>query len=762
MVIALDFGGVLPWTKHVWALAAVTACAASMVARGLSFGCPGEIRLLPKAFAVSGLLAILTLYAALQTVPLPPSVVSWWSPASHSAYFEWAGKLIRLDSGDWIPVSIAAFDSRHAIAFLFLCLVLSCFSVFVFHDRSRITFLLSVLTIGACSVAVIGIARKLMPDFDLWSFRSGGEGAPFGTFLNRNNAALAINLGIASALGVILWRRSVLMVSPNSRTGRAESDWLRDPVVLSALAAVTICLVGLIACGSRGGLLSGTVAGIATLYSIRNTVRREMGRLGGVLMGTVVVAFLVFLALRAGTSGNPALQGDTLQQIGSTVEAGGERLSTDTRLAHWPDGFRTAIKHMPGGSGLSSYGFAYLPWQETSPWRRCEHADNLWLEMLVELGVVGLILALATMFLLWRSLGRLKLSADAIDQALYAAGVYLTVMIAISQFLDFGLIVPANAIAVTLLVSTLVARASAAVVTSDARLSPSSNEKGKKKLVLLRQSDVWWKSSLTLRERLPQCLCGIGLLGLAVLALDRLAIDSHVDNVVRLSDVNLKRNLLDENELKAFVDESSHLLGRHAHPELLNVVARIEFQRGRLLELKNLNVGRLPEHRQLEQYVATSRMNRRLGWRASEPTLTDRVSNRGRSVKPLPVDQDLLEEDSPYSNAVRLTQLSLRSRPLALQPRTDLVSLEFVHQSPQRTQTAIRQAAGLFKNTPELQLSFGTMAAQHGDYVMAVEAWERAVESGEKMKNRVLGRAARYQGFPLESLTTDPSDSRTQ
>lgn len=766
--LATDFGGILPWTKHISALVLMAVCLSTLIARLVSIGCPSEARISPAAFGLSGLLMLLLIVAALQTVPLPQNWVAWLSPASYSAQVTWVGEMIAVDPGAKIPISIASSDSRHAIAYLAVATLIAFFSVLVFHHRDRTTWLLSAIAIGASSIAVIGLARKLIPQFQIWSFRIGGEGAPFGTFLNRNNAALGINLGIAASLGLIIWRmmasspleqsqEPTTRLGQKTRLGLGEKpslDWLREPVVLLALTSICICLVGLIACGSRGGLLSMVVASVVT-FAI---ARRQMGRLGGilgkVLGATAVIAIIIFVVLRTDTLGNQALREGTITQIGSTIHSSSNRLKTDTRLKHWPDGFRTALQHFPSGSGLASYGYAYLPWQQTSPWRLCVHADNLWLEMFVELGIAGLILASVCGWIIIRCLAKLNGSPDPIDQGLRIVGCYAAVMILVSQMFDFGLILPANLIATVLLFSVIVARASTVIVAA----KPASASKPK--LVLQQQGQCWWKSPRFLRETLFQTTAAITLLLVALGAIQRLRLDSEVDTLARAVDSQIQVHRIDLQRLGEIAAQCQQLADHHPHPDLFAALVKLQFQRGRLMELASMNVGRMPDHQQQQMYSATSFSHRRLGWRSSQQDLAGSVTDAGQSVTPLPLAEQFRIKESPYVDALKYSESLLRLRPLGLAPRTDQVYLEFIHRSLARTRIALRQSARLFRNNPELQLRFGAAAADNGDYDLAVQTWHRAATLRPTMIKRVLGRAIRFPDFPVADLIPESAAAR--
>jgi len=99
-------------------------------------------------------------------------------------------------------------------------------------------------------------------------------------------------------------------------------------------------------------------------------------------------------------------------------------------------------------------------------------------------------------------------------------------------------------------------------------------------------------------------------------------------------------------------------------------------------------------------------------------------------------------------------------QPLGLRQRSDEVSLEFVHQTPERTVLALKQAGELFRNTPELLLRFGSESADIGEFNLAAAHWHRTVLLRPAMFGRVLGRGVRYQNFPLDEVIPDQSDLR--
>lgn len=366
--------------------------------------------LLPFAWAlVPGLLFLL--WTCFQLLLLPPGLVAWLAPGRDPA-----------PGGEWLALSTSVADTRRAAAFVAWALLLHAVALAVLDaGAARRRFrqfgaafglLLALFALAQMASGTERIYGLFLP-LD-WQ----GTRTLFGPFVNRNHFAAFANLLIPIALGLALRAASRLRrrIGPRANL-RRRLVALQAPEGAAAVYALVppLALVAaLVASGSRGGLIA-FVGGLASLFVLRRRLRPA-----------------IFVPL--------ALLGLALTWYGS------ERVITRFRAAETEASGRTliwrdALRHVPGywlgGSGLNTFATAVsrttlwtlprgaTPWREpyeTSvaqaprqgyralvgtpllTWNSAAHND--YLQVLVESGVPGLLLALATLLaMLWRARG---------------------------------------------------------------------------------------------------------------------------------------------------------------------------------------------------------------------------------------------------------------------------------------------------------------------------------------------------------------------
>ncbi|MDA8745812.1 hypothetical protein N9N28_14370, partial [Rubripirellula amarantea] len=186
IALLTDFGGVLHWTQYLAfqaVLLIVSVTAVSMLGEQRSSNLRQHVLLIPLVGWV--------IYGYVQTVSFPASFVEAFSPASHAAYTQWIAPLIPAASlPSQFPISVDPHSSRHSLAIMMMVIAVGWSSATIFHTRQRTIFMLSAVSLSGAALALFGIARMTFPHATFFDFTETDAGIPFGTFVNRNNAAL--------------------------------------------------------------------------------------------------------------------------------------------------------------------------------------------------------------------------------------------------------------------------------------------------------------------------------------------------------------------------------------------------------------------------------------------------------------------------------------------------------------------------------------------------------------------------------------------
>ncbi len=455
---AWDFGGVLPWTQ--WAVATTLLWLSLPVAALIIIQAPISRRKISLTLPLI-LLAAWSI-GWLQTLPLPVSVVNLVAHGSAQTYQQWLPAELRsevlslgqpefesLAAGNSF-ISISPWQSRMSVANLSVFSVAVLFSAVVFRRKWN---MLLAFVITACSGVILAFLSSLHDPAPSALASAVVDERSFGPFVNANNAACYLNLTLAFAIGWLTYLltkqtdRNVPDARYRSQLG-TPLEKLSQVIQLrirhlpaSTLIVFLLCVVivvGVVSTNSRGGVL-GTGVGVAVVVALslcrafKTSVLRTVIAAGGL---TFVVGMTWML------SQNDAQLDQSLRN---------DR-SVSTRLDHWSDASLAAWQFLPWGSGLGTYRFAYLPFQQHGESEWFLNADNLAMEWLVEGGFWGLsLLAIGVVVLGWK-LQRLQNVRHAPHLAgLVVAAWFMLASQATSQLFDFGLLLPANYLLVAVL-----------------------------------------------------------------------------------------------------------------------------------------------------------------------------------------------------------------------------------------------------------------------------------------------------------------------
>lgn len=438
---ALAFGGVYPWAYTPLAAACALVGTAALVRCRPSRAPIGRV--------AAGLAAI-GLIAALQLVPLPPSVLASVSPGTDQylrtydfAYtLAQSGADLELDvplPSPSRPISVAPDRTRVGLALyaafaLFLLGLTALLSVTGVRPLIRgVVFLgVALALFGTAQYVLTGGETYLVKIYGFWITQY--RGAPFGPFINRNHFAGWMLMAIPLAL------TSALAAASTFRGGglRSFSAWLSASshsaeMQLMAGSGLLMALSVLMS-GSRSGLASLGLAGIVAMTLVLR--RQRSGRHRALTVAAVLLVALVMV----GWAGVDSLVG-RLGAVGADGSAGG-------RLQTWTDTLRMAARFPLAGAGLNAYGAAMLQFQSSNPAAlHFNEAHNDYLQILAE---GGLLLSAAVLFTLVAvaSTVRARFQEAPREGTTYWARVGAVVgliAIAAQSALEFSLQMPGNA-----------------------------------------------------------------------------------------------------------------------------------------------------------------------------------------------------------------------------------------------------------------------------------------------------------------------------
>jgi O-antigen ligase len=466
----LEFGLWVLLVGTALALGAVSERASILLEAGcvllflLAFGWSRREPLPPAAGPLRILPALFVGWTLLQLVPLPPGLLRWISPGTHSLYarnlpgyaapggradletwlrdqegehsqgLESRGKYSTGFEGKipirpgWQPVSwYPGATLRWLFRFLAYWGVFLVVSRHLSEGACRVR-LAWFLTLFGFALAVFGIVQRLTWNGKIYWTIPVYQGNPFGPWVNNNHFSgyLELILPIGIALGIRAYRTG---------RGRRHGSRSRIPRLLLILFLLIWMVAALGLARSRGGIFSLVLGGTILLFlRLVPKLRERWGRAAGYAVAAApVVAALAGILWYAFQGG--ALRPD---------EPGGVEPSLAGRINAWRGVVGMILANPFTGTGLGTFGQAYPVFKTHGLLSVWQQAHNEYLQILSESGLPGFLILLAG--LVWiarRHVVPLLRGRERADPV--ASGAAFAVMTLLGHSLvDFNLQIPAN------------------------------------------------------------------------------------------------------------------------------------------------------------------------------------------------------------------------------------------------------------------------------------------------------------------------------
>lgn len=366
---------------------------------------------------------ILSLGAALAyLIPLPAGL--WASLPGRTFYAEHLNWLV--ETSTWHYQALSLIPIRTIAGLLALLAPLGLFLTVMSLPERKVTWLVYVLLLTALAQALLSMAQYFIQDQDLF-FRIWSAGVPLGTYINQNHLVAFLEMAEPLALGLMI----IAIISPS----------------LNATLKITLALVwGLVSLAlTFTPLLTTSRMGAALLIlsiflsfwamttpELRKRVAAPIFALRFVLLAlAIVIQFKVFQQVVTITYD---------QRLAPAAALG------DLRWALYSTTFEAIKDFFPFGSGPGTTPQVYQLYQPVSINAFVNHTHNDYLELWLDMGLIGVVITIALLSIYirrWQQLWQDKSTGFRLLKAGAGVGILLALLYSIT---DFGLHTPANAI----------------------------------------------------------------------------------------------------------------------------------------------------------------------------------------------------------------------------------------------------------------------------------------------------------------------------
>lgn len=372
-------------------------------------------------------LAALALFAFVQTLPLNRS-----------------GKLAGISVAPWNAISADPYQTRFFVLELLALTLAGVFLLRYAASERRVRIMINVVIGVAVASAIFGILRQTTQHSVGFVLPLLVPDTGYAQFINYNHFAYLMEMAIGLILGLVL------------------GGGVKREQALIYFAGLLPIWIGLVLCGSRGGLIAMLAQVIITALLFGAVMRKgnssvpQSGLLRA-LNSRAVRLTLVFVLAAGVVIGTIWLGGDRLALKIEALHAEFDPATAESRLGVsrnevWKATWKMFVAHPLTGVGMGGYWTAIPAFHDASGTMTPQEAHNDYLELLASGGVVGLAIVVWFGIVVFKRTRKNLSSTNRFRRAACFGAAIGIAGVVIHSLVDFGLHTITNALVFTTLI----------------------------------------------------------------------------------------------------------------------------------------------------------------------------------------------------------------------------------------------------------------------------------------------------------------------
>lgn len=373
-------------------------------------------------------LAVLALFSFLQTLPLNRN-----------------GKLAGISFAPWNAISADPYQTRFFVLELLALTLAGLFLLRYAATERRVRIMMNLVIGVAVASAIFGILRQTSQHTVGFVLPLLVPESGYAQFLNYNHFAYLMEMAMGLILGLVL------------------GGGVKREQALIYFAALLPVWIGLVLCGSRGGLIAMLAQIITTALLFGIVVRKgnpgaPQSRILRAVSSWPVRVSLVFVLIAGVVFGTIWLGGDRLALRIEALHTESDPATTELRLGVnrneiWKATWKMFAAHPIVGVGMAGYWTAVPAFHDASGSMTPQEAHNDYLELLASGGVIGLALVVWFGTVVFKRTRKNLSSPNRFRRAACFGAAIGIAGVAIHSLVDFGLHTITNALVFTTLIA---------------------------------------------------------------------------------------------------------------------------------------------------------------------------------------------------------------------------------------------------------------------------------------------------------------------